>query len=139
MNNVDIVVLFLLEMLIFVTSTSASSSSTYNVLVATLLLLIPHIFYICHKLAKKIGITHCLEREYERFVQATRPTSEAEADVEAESDRDSLPDRVINPGEYEPVLSTTEKHKTVEHTENKEQVNEEPRSVTPVHTYGSIN
>ena len=59
--------------------------------------------------------------------------------IEAESDRDSLPDRVINPGEYEPVLSTTEKHKTAEHTENKEQVNEEPRSVTPVHTYGSIN
>ena len=39
-----------------------------------------------------------------RCVQATRPTSEAEADVEAESDTGSLPDRLINPGEYEPLL-----------------------------------
>ena len=37
-------------------------------------------------------------------MQATRPTSEAEADVEAESDTGSLPDRMMNPGEYEPVL-----------------------------------
>ena len=64
MNNVDIVILFLLAILILVTSISASSSSliTYPILGSTLLLLIPHmilIFYICHKLAKKIGITQC--------------------------------------------------------------------------------
>ena len=60
------------------------------------------IFYIC-----KIGIIQCLKRKYETMkicVQATRPTSEAEADVEAESDTGSLPDRLINPGEYEPLL-----------------------------------
>ena len=45
-----------------------------------------------------------------RSVQATRHTSEVEEDVEAESDTGSLPDRVINPGEYERVLPTTEKH-----------------------------
>ena len=71
-------------------------------------------------------------------MQATRPTSEAKADVEAESDTGSLPDRLINPGEYEPMLTTTEEHTNAELTENKEPVNEEPR-LTPVYTYGSIS
>ena len=71
-------------------------------------------------------------------MQATRPTSEAEANMEAEPDTGSLPDRLINPGEYEPVLPTTE-HTDAELTEDKEQVNEEPRRLTPVYTYGSIN
>ena len=39
-----------------------------------------------------------------------RPTSEAEEDVEAESDTGFLPDHLINTGEYEPVLPTTEEH-----------------------------
>ena len=72
-------------------------------------------------------------------MQATRPTSEAEADVETESDTGSLPDRLINPGEYEPVLLTTEEHTAAEPTEDKEVVNEEPRRLIPVYTYGSIN
>ena len=71
-----------------------------------------------------------------RCVRATRPTSEAEADVEAESDTGSLPDRLINPGEYEPVLPTTEECTA---TEDKESINEEPRRLTPVYTYGSIS
>ena len=74
-----------------------------------------------------------------RCVLATRPTSEAEADVEAEADTSSLPDRLINPEEYEPVLHTTEEHTTAELTENEEQVNEDLRKLTPVYTYGSIN
>ena len=41
-------------------------------------------------------------------MQATRPTNEAEADAEVESDTGFLPDWLINPGEYEPVLPTTE-------------------------------
>ena len=145
MNNVDVVMLFLLEILILVTSTPGSSLSTYIILGTTLLLLIPHmilIFYICHKVAKKIGITQCLKRKHKtlkRCVQTTRPNSEAETDVESEADTDSLPDRLINPGEYEPLLPTTEEHTTAEHTENKEPNNEEPRRLTPVYTYGSIN
>ena len=70
MNNVDIVILFLLEILIFVTSTSSSPLLTYFILGTTLLLLVPHmilIFYICHKLAKKIGITQCLKRKCQNF------------------------------------------------------------------------
>ena len=72
-------------------------------------------------------------------MQATRPTSESETDVEAESDTGSLPDRLINPRDYEPVLHTTEENTTAELTENEEQVNEDPRNLTPVYTYGSIN
>ena len=59
--------------------------------------------------------------------------------METESDTGSLPDRVINPGEYEPMLPTTDEHTAAEPTENKELVNEEPRRLIPVYTYGSIN
>ena len=137
--------LFLLEILIFLTSISASPLITYLILGSTLLLLIPHmilIFYICHKLAKKIGITQCLKIMYKtlkRCMQTTRPPSEAEVDVKADSGTDSLPDRLINPGEYEPVQLTREEHSTAEPVEDKEPVNEEPRRLTPVYTYGSIN
>ena len=72
-------------------------------------------------------------------MQTTRPQSEAEVEVEADSDTDSLPDRLINPGEYEPVLFTREEHCTAEPTEDKEPVDEDPRRLTPVYTYGSIN
>ena len=64
MNNVDIVILFLLEILIFVTSSSESSLLTYIILGTTLLLLIPHmilIFYICHKLANKMASLNALK------------------------------------------------------------------------------
>ena len=71
-------------------------------------------------------------------MQATRPTSEAEAEVETESDTGFLPDRLINPGEYEPVLPTTEEHTAAELTEDKEPINEEPRRLTPVYTYRFI-
>ena len=145
MNNVDIVILFLLEMLLFVSSTSVSPYFIYIILGTTLLLLVPHmilIFYICHKVAKKIGIIQCFKTKYknvEIYVKTITHIHQAEADVETESDTGPLPDRLINPGEYEPVLPSTEVHTTAEHTENKEPVNEEPRRLTPVYTYGSIN
>ena len=72
-------------------------------------------------------------------VQATIPTSQGEADAEAESVTGSLPDQLINPGDYEPVLPTAEEHTAAEHTEDKEQVKEDTRRLTPAYTYGSIN
>ena len=74
-----------------------------------------------------------------RCMQATTLTSEAEADVEAESDAGSLPDRLINPGEYEPVLPTTEEHTAAELTEDKQPANQRMRRLIPVYTYSSIN
>ena len=142
-NNVDIVILFLLEIFLLSTSNLTSEYFTYVILGSTLLLLVPHmvlIFYICYVLAKKAGIAECLKRKYENLkkcVQVTRHTSKAEADVEAaECDSGSLPDRLINPERYKPVLPTTEKHTAAEPTENKEQENEK---LIPVYTYGSIN
>ena len=64
---------------------------------------------------------------------------QAEADTEAESDTGSLPDRLINPGEYKPVLQVRREHTAAEPTEDQEQVNVEPRRLTPVYTYGSID
>ena len=43
--------------------------------------------------------------------------------MEAESDTDFLPDRLINPGEYEPVLPTAEENTAAELTVDKEPVN----------------
>ena len=67
-------------------------------------------------------------------MQATRPTSDTE-DVETESDTCSLPDRLINPGEYEPLLPTTEGHTAAELTEDKEPDNEEPRRHSSTHLW----
>ena len=66
---------------------------------------------------------------------ATRCASDAQADLEAETDADSLPDRLINPQEYEPVLPNTGKNTVAEPTES---IEPDPRRVTPVYTYGSI-
>ena len=74
--NVDIVILFLLEILIFVTISSASPLLAYIILGTAPLLHVPHmimIIYICHKLAKKISITQLLKKMYKtlkRCVQA---------------------------------------------------------------------
>ena len=142
-NNVDTVMLGLLALLslAFLTETNYpdTPSSAQSILVTTLLLGVPHmvlILYICYVLAKKANITQCLKRKYEslkRCVLAVWCTNQAEGDMEAESDSDPLPDRLVNPEEYEPVTPAT-----VEDTENRELVNEIPRTLTPVYTYGSI-
>ena len=139
MNIIDILILSLLTILSLATSVSGK---TYVYVILTLVLLVPHmvlIGYICFVLAKKVGITQCLKRKYRTMktrVLAATHRGQAGADMEAESDTGSLPDRLINPGEYEPLLPTTEEHTNAELTE---QVNEEPRRLTPVYTYGSIN
>ena len=72
-------------------------------------------------------------------MQTTRYTNQAETAVEAESDTGSLPDRLMNPEEYEPVLILTTEEYTVAESTESEPVIEEPRRLTPVYTYGSIN
>ena len=87
-------------------------------------------------LTKKEGITQCLKRKYETLKRGVKATRRAETDVEAEYDAGFLPDRLINPGEYEPMIVTSKEHTA---TKNKEPVNEESRRLTAVYTYGSIN
>ena len=145
-NNVDILILALLmvfsvELLVAAYAYPKEPNFTHCALGSALLLSVPHmtlIFYICYVLSKKAGITQCLERKYKTLkacVQATRHISQAE---DAESDTNSLPDRVINPGEYEQLLPTMKEHAAAESTENRIPTNGEPRCLTPVYTYGSI-
>ena len=145
-NSGDFLILVLLEILsselLFEAYHTSASLSTQYILGSTLFAGVPHlilIFYIFCVLARKAGIIECLKRKYEilkRCIQAIRNTSQAETDTEADG---SLPDRLINPGAYELLPPTTEKHTAAEHTENEEPVNQDPKRLTPVYTYGSIS
>ena len=146
--NILILVLLAIASLILLDATHNSANIsvfTTSVLLTTQLLGVPHmvlIFYVCYELAKKAGITQCLQKKYitlKRYVQAIKYTSQAETDGEAESYIITLPDRLINPVEYEPVLSTTEQYTVAELTECKQSVNENSRILTPVYTYASFN
>ena len=146
-TNTDIIVLFLLELFSLATNNPSKTFFTYlsTVLLSALLLSVPHmalIFYICYMLAKKVGIAQYLQVKYETLracVQMKGHTDEAEADVETTLDTDSLPDRLVNPGEYGPLLPTTEEHTAAEIEENEDAVHDNPRRLTPVYTYGSFN
>ena len=66
-----------------------------------------------------------------------RRVHQVETKVES-SDIDTLPDRLVNPSEYEPLLHSADRHMT-ESTEGKELANETQRRLTPVYTHGSTN
>ena len=145
-NNVEIWMLGLLGMLslafLIATIYPWTKTSKSSIVAMILLLSVPHmvlIFYICYVLAKKVGITQCLKRRYKslkRCVLSIRCTRPAEADVEADPDIDSLPDQLINPGAYEPLLQNLEA--IAANTESKQTVNEDLQRLTLVHTYGTI-
>ena len=59
----------------------------------------------------------------------------AEVEVEPQ-DIGSLPDRLVNPGEYKPHVYTPKEHTAAEPTET---FNEAQRLLIPAYTYGSIN
>jgi len=96
--------------------------------------LVTFIGILAFQLADVTGITQCLKRKYTAL---KIHISQADAEVESESDTDSLPDRVINPNEYEPLSHTEQEHRVTEPTESNEAVDEEPRRLIPVYTYGS--
>ena len=111
-NNVDISILFMLGvfsgiLLVATFHPATKASFMYFALGTGLVLCIPHMilaFYICCVLATKAGITRCLQRKYNTLkscVWTSKHESQAEADVEADG---TLPDRLIDPEEYEPVL-----------------------------------
>ena len=118
-NIADILILVLLAIVSLILLDATRNSAdikvfTISVLLTTLLLGVPHmvlIFYICYMLSKKAGITQWLQKKYrslKRCVKAIKCTSQAETDGEAEPFISStLPDRLINPVEYEPLLPTT--------------------------------
>ena len=75
-------------------------------------------------LANVTGIIRYLRKKCTTV--ATRNGHQVEAD-------DFLPDRLINPGEYEPG------HATAESTEETNLVDEEQKTLLPVYTYGATN
>ena len=149
-NNVDIWMLGLLGMLslafvIALTIYPWTQTSKNSIVAIFLLIGVPHmvlIFYICYVLAKKVGITECLKRRYNNMkgcVLAIRCTNAAEADMEADPDIDSLPDRLINPGAYEPLLHTRQNQAIATNIESKQAVNTNPQMLNLVYTYGTMN
>jgi len=137
---------FSLNLIILVGSTMYVNHSGGNQLavgyMSVTVALVTFISILVIQLADATGITQCLKKKYtdmKRYTMANRHSSRAEAAVESESDTDSLPDRVINPNEYEPLSHSEQEHRVTEPTERNEAVDEEPRRLTPVYTYGSIN
>jgi len=96
------------------------------------------ILYLCHKFAKKIGITHCLKTNYglETWKDLYQQTIQVQADRESEFNTDSLPDQIINPGEYDPMLPVVVEHSVAEPNEDKKSG---ARRLTPAYTYRSTN
>ena len=147
-NNVDIWMLGLMSMLslgfLIETIYPWTQTSTHCVVALLLLLGTPHmvlISYICYVLAKKVGITQCLKRKcngLKRCALAIRCISQVEADMEADSDIDSLPDRLVNPGAYLPLPQTGE-NIAAKPTESKQPVDEDPQRLSLVYSYGTIN
>ena len=147
-NNADFFILVLLALtsLTFLVVLYNPSGSTFarQLLISALLISIPHlalVFHICHNLAKKAGIIHHIKKKYHtlKTYLTCRKQAETHMDDKTESDTDSLPDRLINPAEYEPVVHTTaEKDTAAKKTESPEPASD-PRQLIPVYTYGTIN
>ena len=149
-NNFDIVTLSLLGILtivfLHVLYHSGKGSLQHLIITLTLLLGIPHmvlISYFIYKLAKKVGITQCLKRKYtylKSHLSTNRKVNQNGTDLNAEGGTEgSLPDRLIHPEEYEPLLNHAQEHTNCEPRENTESVDEEPKNLLPVYTYESIN
>ena len=78
------------------------------------------------------GITQYLNRKCQALKITIRSLH---SEVEVRSPTGSLPDRLINPEDYEPSFYIPQQHATAEPTG----ANEAQRRLTPVYTYGSIN
>ena len=87
------------------------------------------------QLANVTGITQHLKRKFAALKVATMNQNEAKAELR--SPTDSLPDRLLNPDDYEPPLYTPQQHATAEPTERANEA--QRRLITPMYTYGSIN
>ena len=81
------------------------------------------------QLASVTGIVQYLKRKCKAITLRNRHQTEAEVEP---PDIGSLPDRLINPGEYEPPLHTSQDHAIAEPIEVH-------RRLTPLYTYGSIS
>ena len=87
------------------------------------------------QLANVTGITQYLQRKCTLIV--IRHDHQAEGELEPLI-ADDLPDRLVNPEEYEPPLNTPHESATSEPTEEKEQANGVQRRLISVYTCDSV-
>ena len=105
----------------------------YTWIISVSIALATFIGILAFQLASVSGITRCLKRKC-----AAVPIRSLQADVYVEPlDDDFLPDRLINPEEYEQLSYTPQRHASAEPTEGANEVQRRP--ITPVYTYGSIH
>ena len=89
------------------------------------------IVILVFQVVKVTGIAHYLKMK----CAAARVVHGAEVEEEPQ-DIDSLPDRLVNPGEYEPHFYSPKGHNAAKPSE---MVNEAQRMLIPPYTYGSID
>ena len=89
------------------------------------------------QLANVTGITQYIKRKCAALKRCKLPNGEREID----SDNDSLPDRLVNPVEYEPMPQTAQEPTAADHelTETNDSVSEASRRLISVYTYSSLN
>ena len=133
---------FALNLIILVGSTMFVNHSGGNQLAAgytsVTIALVTFIGIVAFQLADVTGVAQCLKRKYIDLKNHRMANRHLGAEVESESDTDSLPDRLINPNQYELLPHTALEHRVAEPAGNNEAVNEEPRRLITVDTYSSI-
>ena len=98
----------------------------------------PHaalMLYILYIILKKTKVLHCLKKKYQRLLSmfCLNKHSLVEANNDhGGHDTDSLPDRLVNPNEYEPLIPAVN-HQGTENDSDTAQTR-----VTPKNTYGIV-
>jgi len=111
----------------------------YNNLIGLTVLLImgiPHAaltLYILYIISKKIQILQYLKRKCQCLSSAVHWDKHSLNAANNELDTDSLPDRLVNPDEYEPLIPA------VNHSEHQSESHTVQARVTPMNTYGFID
>ena len=90
---------------------------------------------LAFQLADVTGITRYLNRKCPDLKKAIQNPQEVESELR--SPTSSLPDRLINPDDYEPPFHTPQGHASADPTEGANGT--QRRLITPVYTYGSIS
>ena len=90
---------------------------------------------LAFRLANVTGITQYLNRKCPVLKNAIQNPQEAEPELR--SPTDSLPDRLINPEEYQQPFHTPQRHASAELTEGANEM--QRRLITPVYTYSSVS
>ena len=129
---------FALNLIILVAATYHINHSKQNQLVvgytSVSIAFATFIGTIVFQLANVTGTTQYIKRKYIALKVAIQNLEPAEAEVRSLTG--SLPDRLINPDNYEPPFYMPQGHTTAERT----RVNEvQRRPMSPVYTYGTIN